>query len=122
MTYAEKALAADAYNFAAQKWTGILISWSSEFQGYKRKIERSYEIKDHFLVRVRVCVCVREREREREEREEEEGGEKRERDREVCVYTRVCVCFPIFLSKLPASIHCWCCLEFLYCLMTNSCC
>lgn len=49
MTYAERALAADAYNFAAQKWTGILISWSSEFQGYKRKIERSYEIKDHFL-------------------------------------------------------------------------
>ena len=56
MTYAERALAADAHNFAAQKWAGILISWSSEFQGYKRKIERSYEIKDHFLVR--VCVCV----------------------------------------------------------------
>ena len=58
MTYAERALAADAHNFAAQKWAGILISWSSEFQGYKRKIERSYEIKDHFLVRERVCVGV----------------------------------------------------------------
>lgn len=57
MSYAERALAADAHNFAAQKWTGVLISWSSEFQGYKRKIERSYEIKDHFLVRiVRMCV------------------------------------------------------------------
>lgn len=57
MEYAERALATDAHNFAAQKWAGILISWSSEFQGYKRKIERSYEIKEHFLVRD-VCVCV----------------------------------------------------------------
>ena len=53
MVYAERALAADPQNFAAQKWAGILISWSSEFQGYKRKIERSFEIKDHFLVSVR---------------------------------------------------------------------
>ena len=52
MAYAERALAADSQNFASQKWTGILISWSSEFQGYKRKIERSFEIKDHFLVSV----------------------------------------------------------------------
>ena len=55
MAYAERALAIDARNFAAQKWAGILISWSSEFQGYKRKIERSYEIKEHFLVRG-VCM------------------------------------------------------------------
>jgi hypothetical protein len=58
MAYAERALAADAHNFAAQKWVGILLSWSSEFQGYKKKIERSYEIKARFLVSVHVCVCV----------------------------------------------------------------
>ena len=59
ITYAQRALAADAHNFAAQKWTGVLISWSSEFQGYKKKIERSFEIKNHFMVRiVSVCVCV----------------------------------------------------------------
>ena len=106
MTYAEKALAADAYNFAAQKWTGILISWSSEFQGYKRKIERSYEIKDHFLVRVRVCVRERERERERREGGRGGGREKRERDREVCVCIHVSLfVFPYScLNYLPASI------------------
>lgn len=50
MQYAEKAMEIDDMNFACHKWMGILISWSSEFEGYKRKIERSFEIRDHFVV------------------------------------------------------------------------
>lgn len=50
MEYADKAVDFDDMNFACHKWKGILISWSSEFEGYKRKIERSFEIRDHFVV------------------------------------------------------------------------
>ena len=48
--YAERALEADEENFSCHKWMGIIISWSSEFQGTRRKIERSYDIRNHFQV------------------------------------------------------------------------
>ena len=59
LRYAERSIAADHGNFACHKWMGIVLSWASDFQGYKKKIERSYDIRDHFLVRgVRsICVC-----------------------------------------------------------------
>ena len=50
MAYVERALAADEKNFNCHKWMGILLSWSSEFYGYKKKIERTYDIKTHFEV------------------------------------------------------------------------
>ncbi len=52
MAYAERSLELDNSNFACHKWMGILLSWSSEFQGYKKKIERSFDIRDHFLASV----------------------------------------------------------------------
>ena len=51
LRFAERSVAADPVNFACHKWIGIILSWSSEFEGYKKKIERSYDIRDHFLVR-----------------------------------------------------------------------
>ena len=50
LEYAERAVATGPDNFACHKWMGVLISYSSEFEGYKRKIERSFEIKDSFEV------------------------------------------------------------------------
>lgn len=49
--YIERALAlgGDKHN-SCQRWAGILLSWSSEFEGTKKKIEKSFEIRDHFLV------------------------------------------------------------------------
>ena len=52
LRYAEQSVAADDGNFACHKWMGIVLSWASDFQGYKKKIERSYDIRDHFLVSV----------------------------------------------------------------------
>ena len=47
---------------------GILVNTVSEFEGYKKKIEKSFDIRAHFQVSVdlqyngaslqRVCVCV----------------------------------------------------------------
>ena len=54
VAYAQRAVEADAQNFACYKWMGIIISWSSEFLGTKRKIERSYDIRDCFVV---SCRC-----------------------------------------------------------------
>lgn len=48
--YGERALEADKQNFACHKWMGIIISWSSEFQGTRRKIERSFDVRHHFQV------------------------------------------------------------------------
>lgn len=50
--YIEKCLSlgGDKHN-GCQRWAGILLSWSSEFEGIKKKIEKSFEIRDHFLVR-----------------------------------------------------------------------
>lgn len=48
--YAEQAIDADKMNFASHKWMGIIISWSSEFYGTRRKIERSFDVKYHFEV------------------------------------------------------------------------
>ena len=50
--YVERALAlgGDRHN-SCQRWAGILLSWSSEFEGTKKKIEKSFEIRDHFVVR-----------------------------------------------------------------------
>lgn len=48
--YAERAIEADGQNFACHKWMGIIISWSSEFLGTRRKIERSFDIRNHFEV------------------------------------------------------------------------
>lgn len=50
VTYAEKAIEADGVNFACHKWMGIILSWSSEFQGTKKHIEKSFDIKEHFTV------------------------------------------------------------------------
>jgi len=50
MSYAERAVAAGPENFACHKWMGVLINYSSGFEGYKRKIERSFEIKEYFEV------------------------------------------------------------------------
>lgn len=50
--YIERALEADEHNFACQKWSGVIISWSSEFIGTRRKIERSFDVKEHFEVSV----------------------------------------------------------------------
>lgn len=49
LRYAERAVAAEGDNFACHKWMGIVMSWASDFQGYKKKIERSFDIRDHFL-------------------------------------------------------------------------
>jgi hypothetical protein len=56
VAYAERAIVADGQNFACHKWSGIIVSWSSEFLGTKRKIERSFDIRDHFMVGP-LCVC-----------------------------------------------------------------
>lgn len=48
--YAERALESDKQNFACHKWMGIIISWSSEFEGTRRKIERSFDVQHHFEV------------------------------------------------------------------------
>lgn len=50
-SYVERALSlgGDKHN-SCQRWAGILLSWSSEHEGYKKKIEKSFEIRDHFLV------------------------------------------------------------------------
>ncbi len=50
MEYAKRAVEAGGDNFACHKWMGVLISYSSEFEGYKRKIERSFDIRDSFEV------------------------------------------------------------------------
>lgn len=50
MAYAEKAVTGGNNNYACHKWMGILMNYSSEFEGYKRKIERSFEIRDCFVV------------------------------------------------------------------------
>ena len=50
VVYSERALEADNQNFACHKWSGIVINWSSEFIGTRRKIERSYDVRDHFQV------------------------------------------------------------------------
>ena len=50
MEYADRAVRAGPNNFACHKWKGVLISYSSEFDGYKKKIERSFDIKDSFKV------------------------------------------------------------------------
>lgn len=55
VAYADRAIQADGQNFACHKWMGIILSWSSEFQGTRRKIERSFDIRDHFMVSVEVC-------------------------------------------------------------------
>jgi tetratricopeptide (TPR) repeat protein len=49
-SYIERALAAggDRHN-GCRRWAGILLSWSSEFEGIKKKIEKGFEIRDHFL-------------------------------------------------------------------------
>ena len=57
MTYAEQAVAGGSNNFACHKWMGILITYSSEFEGYKRKIERSFEIRDCFVVSQERLPC-----------------------------------------------------------------
>ena len=50
LVYAERSVAASSKNFACHKWMGIVLSWASDFEGYRRKIERSFDIRDHFLV------------------------------------------------------------------------
>ena len=50
VAYADRALEADEQNFACHKWMGIIVSWSSEFQGTRRRIERSFDIRNHFKV------------------------------------------------------------------------
>ena len=53
--YIERALGLGGdRNNGCRRWAGILLSWSSEFEGIKKKIEKSFEIRDHFLVRLRV--------------------------------------------------------------------
>ena len=50
-SYIERALAlgGDRHN-STRRWAGILLSWWSEFEGTKKKIEKSFEIRDHFVV------------------------------------------------------------------------
>lgn len=50
MGYAKRSVTADSRNFACHKWMGIVLSWASDFEGYRKKIEQSFEIRDHFLV------------------------------------------------------------------------
>lgn len=49
MEYAKRGIAIDEHSFSTQKWMGIALSWSSDFEGTKVKIERSFAIRDHFL-------------------------------------------------------------------------
>lgn len=55
--YIERALAigGDRHN-GCRRWAGILLSWSSEFEGIKKKIEKSFEIKNHFLVSISLLA------------------------------------------------------------------
>lgn len=55
--YGERALEADRENFACHKWMGIIISWSCGFYGTKKKIERSFDIQEHFVVSYSVICC-----------------------------------------------------------------
>jgi tetratricopeptide (TPR) repeat protein len=48
MTHADRAIALDPNCHQAYRWKGILLNWSTEFDGYKKKIEKSYEIRDNF--------------------------------------------------------------------------
>ena len=59
--YVERALAlgGDKSN-GCRRWAGILLSWSSEFEGTKKKIEKSFEIKEHFEVRSYTDTLSRE--------------------------------------------------------------
>ncbi len=50
--YGERALLADDNSFASHKWMGIIVSWSSGFYGTKRKIEKSFDVQEHFVVRL----------------------------------------------------------------------
>ena len=50
LVYAERSVSASSKNFACHKWMGIVLSWASDFEGYRRKIERSFDIRGHFLV------------------------------------------------------------------------
>lgn len=53
--YIERALALGGdTNNGCQRWAGILLSWSSEFEGVKKKIEKGFEIKGHFEVRFNI--------------------------------------------------------------------
>ena len=69
LKYAERSVTADDTNFSCHKWMGIVLSWSSDFEGYKKKIERSFDIRDCFLVSFmwsfggveflqHMCCCV----------------------------------------------------------------
>lgn len=80
MEYAKRGIAIDEHSFSTQKvsgspppllypppsltgtrfqWMGIALSWSSDFEGTKVKIERSFAIRDHFLVRRCVRLILR---------------------------------------------------------------
>ena len=49
--YIERAMALGGDKHSScRRWAGILLSWTSEFEGYKKQIEKSFEIKDHFKV------------------------------------------------------------------------
>ena len=58
-SYIERAMAigGDKHG-SSQRWAGILLTWTSEFEGTKKKIEKGFEIRDHFMVSKEPLHCV----------------------------------------------------------------
>lgn len=48
MEHIDRSIKLNGSCFHAYKWKGIILSWYSDFLGYKVKIEKSYEIRDNF--------------------------------------------------------------------------
>ncbi|XP_059140749.1 regulator of microtubule dynamics protein 1-like [Physella acuta] len=46
--YIEKALQLDDTNFACHKWYGILLDYTAEYEGTKKRIENAFKVKEHF--------------------------------------------------------------------------
>ncbi|KAK3761065.1 hypothetical protein RRG08_022470 [Elysia crispata] len=47
--YISKALELDDNNFACHKWYGILLDYTAEYEGTKKRISNAYEVKKHFM-------------------------------------------------------------------------
>ncbi|RUS84990.1 hypothetical protein EGW08_007235 [Elysia chlorotica] len=47
--YISKALELDDNNFACHKWYGILLDYTAEYEGTKKRISNAFKVKEHFM-------------------------------------------------------------------------